>query len=186
VPRLRPVRTAAVVVEFAGTNEGKFTHDYQFAMSLLVIDFTFLERRHGELVVKELAVVDSHSNRVSSYVFKRPYILEELPDLNARINQAIDHGCNWNDGDVLYSEMETVLHREASSAFAIIFPGLKTQHISGLMDRTVIDITRLGCPPLADISLQSKLHVCMSQQVHTCLCFADSLFISSMAILSHS
>ena len=37
---------------------------YQSTMSLLVIDFTFLEGRDGELVVKELAVVDSHSNRV--------------------------------------------------------------------------------------------------------------------------
>jgi len=35
---------------------------------------------------------------------------------NARMNQAIDHGCNWNDGDVPYSELETVLHREALSA----------------------------------------------------------------------
>jgi len=40
-------------------------------MSLLVIDFTYLEGNYGELVVKELAAVDSHSNRVSSYVFKR-------------------------------------------------------------------------------------------------------------------
>ena len=86
---------------------------------LLVIDFTFLEGRDGELVVKELAVVDSHSNRVLSCVFKRPYSWEEVPALNARINQAIDHGCNWNDGDVLYSELENVLHREASSTVAI-------------------------------------------------------------------
>ena len=42
------------------------SHDYQSAMSLLVIYFTFFEGRDGELVVKELAVVDSHSNRVSS------------------------------------------------------------------------------------------------------------------------
>jgi len=26
---------------------------------------------------------------------------------NARINEAIDHEFNWNDGDVLYSELET-------------------------------------------------------------------------------
>jgi len=37
-----------------------------------VIDFTYLEGRDGELVVKELAAVDAHSNRVSSYIFKRP------------------------------------------------------------------------------------------------------------------
>jgi hypothetical protein len=70
-------------------------------------------------MVKELAVVDSHSSRVSLYVFKRPYCWEEVPMLNARLNNAINHGCNWNDGDILYSELETVLHREVSSAVAI-------------------------------------------------------------------
>ena len=42
-------------------------------MSLIAIDFTFLEGRDGEIVVKELTVVDSHNNRVSSYVSKGPY-----------------------------------------------------------------------------------------------------------------
>jgi len=35
---------------------------------------------------------------VSSYVLKRPYSWDEVP---AKLNQAIDYGCNWNDGDVL-------------------------------------------------------------------------------------
>ena len=110
--RLQPVGVAAVVL---GTNINKVcTHlFYQSTISLLVIDFTFLKGRDGELVVKELAVIVSHSNRVSSYVFKRPYSWEEVPLLTARINQAIDHGCNWNDGDVPYSDLQTVLHRDA-------------------------------------------------------------------------
>jgi len=47
-------------------------------MSLLVIVFTYLEGKNGELVVNELAALDSHSNRVSSYVFMRPYSWEKL------------------------------------------------------------------------------------------------------------
>jgi len=67
------------------------------------------------------------------------------------MNQAIDHGCYWNHGDVQYSELETVLHCEASSSVAIYcFRHQKTQFISCLMDRTVIDITQLECPPLCD------------------------------------
>ena len=58
----------------------------------------------------------------------------------------------------------------------------KTQCISGLMDRTVIDITQLGCLPLA----RHQLHVCMPHQVQTWLCIADSLFITSIAKLLHS
>ena len=63
-------------------------------MSLIVTDFTFLEGRKCEIVVKELAVVDFSNNMVSSYVFKRPYGWEEVPPFNIRMNQAIDHGCN--------------------------------------------------------------------------------------------
>ena len=48
----------------------------------------------------------------SRHVFKRPYGWKEVPMFNARMNQAIGHGCNWNDGDVPYSELETLLHRE--------------------------------------------------------------------------
>jgi len=39
--------------------------------------------------------------------------------LNARLNKAIDHSSKWNDGDVLYSELQTVVHPEASSVVAI-------------------------------------------------------------------
>ena len=84
-----------------------------------MIDFTYLEGRDGDIVAKDLAAADSHSRRLSSYVFKIRYGWEEIPMFNARMNEAIDHGCNWNDDDVLYSELETVVHRETSSAVAI-------------------------------------------------------------------
>ena len=105
--RLRPVGAAAAVVQVPGINKGTYNHFYQSTMSLLVIDFTYLEGRDGELLVKELANVDSHRITVSSYIFKKPYGWEEVPVFKARINEAIDHGCNWNDGDVLYLELET-------------------------------------------------------------------------------
>jgi hypothetical protein len=38
-------------------------------MSLSVIDFTYLDGRDDEFVVMELAAVDSHTKRVSSYDF---------------------------------------------------------------------------------------------------------------------
>ena len=129
-------------------------------MSVLVIDFTYLEGRDGGIVVKELAAVDCHSNRVSSRVFKRPYGWQQIPMFNARMSEAIDHGCNWNDGDILYSELETVLHREESSAVAIYcFGPQKTQFINGFMERTGIDITQLGCPPLTDVCLPGYFDV---------------------------
>ena len=58
-------------MQVPGINEGTTIIFNQSAMSLLVIDFTYLEGRDGELLVKELAAVDSHRNRVSSYIFKK-------------------------------------------------------------------------------------------------------------------
>jgi hypothetical protein len=53
----------------------------------------------------------------------------------ARMIQDIDHGCNWNDDDILYSDLETVLHREVSTAVAMYyFPPQKTAFISNLID----------------------------------------------------
>ena len=140
-------------------------------MSLLVIEFTFLEGRDCELVVTEFAAVDSHIYRVSSYVFKRPYSWEEVHLLTARMNQAIDHGCNWNDCDVPYADLENVLHREAPSTVAIYCLGLqKTQFISGLLELAVVDCTRLGCPQLADICQPaiSCTFACHNNSKHVC------------------
>ena len=73
-----------------------------------------------------------------------------------RLNEAIDHGCNWNDGYVPYSDLENVVHCEASSAAAIYcFGPLKTEIINSLINRAVIDITQLGCPPIAEINLST-------------------------------
>jgi hypothetical protein len=55
-------------------------------MALLVIDFNYLDGQDGEIVVKELAVVNSHSNRVSSYMFKSPYAWKDVPQFIARMN----------------------------------------------------------------------------------------------------
>jgi hypothetical protein len=102
---------------------------------------------------------------------KKTYSWEDVPIFNARINEALDHGCNWNEGDVLYSELETVLHREASSAVAIYcFGPQKTHFVSSLIERTVIDITQLGCPLIAEISLPtiSCTFACHNKSKHVC------------------
>ena len=140
-------------------------------MYFLVNDFTFFEERDGELVVKEFAIVESHSNRVSLYVCKIPYNWLEVPAFNASMNQAIDHGCNWNDGDVQYSELETVLHREVSSDVAVYcFGPHKTKFIGCLMDRTVNDITQLRMPSTSRHILQgiSSTFACHNKFRHVC------------------
>src|SRR5215469_16582323 len=86
--RLRSVGRAAAVVQVPGINKGTYTHIYQSIMSLLVIDFTCLDGRDGDIVVKELAAVDYHRNRVSSYIFKKPYGWEAVSMFSAQMNEA--------------------------------------------------------------------------------------------------
>ena len=87
------------------------------------------------------------------------------------MNQAIDHGCIWNDGYVTYSELETLLHCEAKSSYSIYCFGThKTQFIIGPIDRAVIDIIQLGCLQLANISLPaiSYMFACHNKSKHVC------------------
>jgi len=73
-----------------------------------------------------------------------------------RTNEAIDHGSNWNDGYLPYSEPETVVHRETSSAVAIYcFGPVITEFITSIINGPVTDITQIGCPPIADINLSA-------------------------------
>ena len=134
-------------------------------MSLLVIYFTYLDGRDGEIVVKDLAAVDSTCNRVSSYIFKRPYTWDEVPVFNARLimlSIVVATGMTAT----YCIQLETVLRREASSAVAIYcFGPQKSAFISNLIYRIVIDITQLRCPQLADKSFYHQLHVCTSQHV---------------------
>ena len=69
MPRLQPLAASTAVVEVSTINKGTYTN-CQSKMSLLVSDLTYLEGKDGELVIKESATVDSHSNRVSSYFGK--------------------------------------------------------------------------------------------------------------------
>jgi len=122
-------------VQVSGINNGTYTYNYQSTVSLLVIDFTLKERMVNLL---------SRSCRLwtpivtGSHMFKRLYSWEELSLFSVKMNEAIDHGCNWNDGYVPYSELRTVLHREASSVAIYCFGRLKTEFISSFIDLKLV------------------------------------------------
>ena len=86
------------------------------------------------------------------------------------MNEAIDHRCNWNDVYVPYKELETMLNRESSSAVAIYcFGSVKAELMSSFLILTVIDITQLGCPLIADInrSAISCTFACHNKSKHS-------------------
>jgi hypothetical protein len=75
-----------------------------------------------------------------------------VPGFNARMNCAIDHGYNWNDVDILYSALESIVNRATPSAVAIYgFGPQKSEFISNVIDRTDIEISQPGCPQLQQL-----------------------------------
>lgn len=110
----------------------------------LVVDFTFVIGRHGERVVKELAIVDVEDNRLQSYYFQPPYVTSS-DEINY---SASSRGANWNDGNVPYDELETILANATDSASAIYAYGKETSDfLDKLLNRSIIDLTRhFKCP----------------------------------------
>ena len=165
-------------------------------MALPVIDVTCLEGRDGELVVKDLAVAGFQSSRASAYAFKKLHSWEEVPGFNARMNCSLDRGCNRNVVDILYFELESITNRAASSAVAIYcFGPQKSEFISKLIDRTVIEISKLGCPQHAQLNFpvvtstfpcqnKSKYFCAMRAAYAVARWFHFSVFSAQDALLS--
>ena len=100
--------------EVCSTHRDEFTNfmgSPRKAMSLLMTDLPYLEGRNGEPVVRELAAIDSHITGSHHTSLRDRPSWKEVPMFNARMNQAIEHGCNWYDGDIPYSELETATSR---------------------------------------------------------------------------
>jgi hypothetical protein len=128
-------------------------------MALLLIDFKYLYGRNNSLVVKELAVVDPHNDRVSLFKFKSPYALHELPSFVRRLNTGINNGCNWNDGDIPHSEFESVLRTETMSASILYCLGShKAELIKRITNCRVVDVSRVECSGLIRILCTFTCH----------------------------
>ena len=120
-------------MQVSGINKGITLLIISLQCLSLVIDFTYLEGKDCELLVEELTAVDSGGNSVCL----RDLTAGNLSLSNVRMNEAIDHGCKWNDDYIPYSELETVLHREASSAVSIYsFGPVKIEFISNPINRS--------------------------------------------------
>lgn len=73
--------------------------------------------------------------------------------LDEKLTTQVKHcGYHGNDGDILYSELESILNRDASSSLAMYcFEPQKSQFISNLIDRSY-RLSQLWCPQLAELA----------------------------------
>jgi hypothetical protein len=154
--RLQPVgaAAAAAVVQFADTNKGTFTHNYQSEMSLLVTDFTCLDGRDGELVIKKLAAVESHSNRATFYVFMTPTAGRKYQCLSLELIKLLTAGVIGIMAIYRIQSWKLSYIARYHLLFAIYcFRPQKMTFINNLFDCIFIHITQLGCPQHPDMCL---------------------------------
>jgi len=76
-----------------------------------VIDYEFLRGRQNETVVKDLCVAGGAASE--TFRLKNPYKVAD--------HGSIDSGKNWNDVNIEYKGLNTVLN-EAVAGFAHLYP----------------------------------------------------------------
>ena len=107
------------------------------------IDIEFLPG-DNEQEIKEAAIVsdDVHIH----FLFRSPYHMEP--------HGSIENGLNWDDGFILYSQVQTVL-TEALAPFNHLYARGedKCLPLGDILNRTIHDLEALECPDPRNLSL---------------------------------
>src|SRR5437868_1855871 len=127
-------------------------------MAKFIVDIECLRGIMGSMVVKELAIVEAtNASGIQSWLFKEPYPETCLSKSTIKTNKWLEnnlHAISWNDGDVEYSQLHSILHRYISPGSTVYAKGReKCQLIAEILSVRVINIESLGCPKSADIFL---------------------------------
>lgn len=137
----------------------------------IVIDFEYLRGDHDNIIVKELAIAGMDEliqvPFMNTYHFSPPY---EKSQLSPRIRISNDwltnyvHKLDWNDGDIWYFELRSILYKETSG-----FEYLRDIHVKGsekakflrekmphIDPSRIIDLNERGCPNICDFKPLDK------------------------------
>ena len=111
-------------------------------MEPVVIDFEYLKGRQNQMVVKEAAVAGG--NISESFRFEPPYYMAP--------HGSAENGLNWDDGNIPYQKLATVL-KEAVANLAHVYSigQAKCSFLTAFLQRTVLDLEEFKCPPVKDL-----------------------------------
>lgn len=123
----------------------------------LCIDYVSFEG--PEPIIKELAVVSvGGRKRASHFVFAPPNAFSALDANTKREFQrqtTTEHGICWEEGNIGYDRVASVLRRACCRATALYAHGsAKCRVLSNLLGRSVIDLSgEFTCPPVDKMAL---------------------------------
>lgn len=88
-----------------------------------IIEFQAFRDNKNKFIIKELVILDLNTNVPYSFVFKPPYNVKQCNLKSGRTNKWLSrnyHCINWLEGDVEYSELNSIMGRFCKN-FHIIY-----------------------------------------------------------------
>ena len=121
-----------------------------------IIDIQGFKKMYNEFVVKELAIVSLEDDiQPSVFLFAPPHDWNLLNSRYKCENKWLTenyHGMNWQDGKILYDELEDILKSTVRGASQVWIKGLEKRNFLKIFLPNVKNIETVGCPAL------NKLH----------------------------
>lgn len=121
----------------------------------------------NELIIKEVAFLSCSGSKVQSFVFKPPYPLTALPEIQQKVTAWVKtfvHGLDWDDGYTPYNEVKGVINKVLGNYNTVLVKGMeKKQVIENILNNNsvkVIDMDVFCCPRINELKKQISFRKC--------------------------
>ena len=126
-----------------------------------VIHFSGFVGDNDIIIVKELAIVHPFIDSSQSWLFKPPYPLSNLSKAACHNNLELTNhifGYDWQDGDVEYKELKTILSTYTASSVSLYTYGAARQtFLQDILQRSIIDLEEdLQCPKFSKLAFPAR------------------------------
>lgn len=128
-------------------------------MTSFAVDFQFFKQPGGDIIVKELAIIDLNQSEPLVRLFKPPFEWRRLSEKYKRENtwlRSSVHGLAWDSGDVDYKEISSLIREVLGKSQVYVIGSMKKKYLK-----------RFGFNPI-DVTDLGYLQVDVSKTVHFC------------------
>ena len=136
-----------------------------------IIDIQGFKKVYNEFAVKELAVAALEDDaQPTVYLFAPPHdwnLLNPRYKCENSWSTRNYHGINWQDGEILYEELEDILKSSVRGASKVWVKGLEKRNFLRIFIPSVKNIETIGCPSVTKLQSQSN-SPCSNHNLEKC------------------
>lgn len=110
---------------------------------IAIVDFQFCHGNHKSIFMKELAFICGTSIVPNHFLFRPPFNIKELTNEACRTNvycKNFVNGLDWEDGDVDYNEVESVLMPLDEYKYIFVVGRDKKQFLQKYLTTNIINL----------------------------------------------